>query len=138
MNTEEMRALANHVVEGLNQRNVNVIDEALAPDAVDHAAPPGMPPTPETAKQFLGMLLAAFPDFKYTIDFTVAAGDRVAQRLTAHGTMTGDFMGMKATGKSATWTETHISRFANGQFVEHWANIDQAGMMQQLGLMPSA
>ena len=97
-----------------------------------------MPPTRESAKQYLGALTAAFPDFKYTIDYTVAEGDRVAQRLTGTGTMRGDFMGMKATGKSATWTETHMSRFANDRLVEHWASIDQVGMMQQPGLMPTS
>jgi predicted ester cyclase len=74
----------------------------------------------------------------YTIDFSVAEGDKVMQRVTAHGTMKGELMGMKATGKSATWTESHIVRFVNGRLVEHWANLDQVGMLQQLGLMPGA
>ena len=46
-------------------------------------------------------------------------------------------MGMKATGKSATWTESHIVRMANGKMVEHWANLDQVGMLQQLGVIPA-
>jgi len=41
---------------------------------------------------------------------------------------------MKATGKTATWTEIHIGRLADGKVVEHWATIDQLGMLQQLGL----
>ena len=137
MSTEQNKALANRVVDGINQKNLSVLDEVIAADAVDHAAPPGMPPTRETAKQFLGMLVAAFPDFHYTVEFTVAEGDRVAQRLNASGTMQGEFLGMPPSGKHATWTETHVSRFANGKLVEHWASIDQAGMLQQLGFMPS-
>src|SRR5574341_285992 len=137
MSTEENKAVANRVIEAINQKNLALFDELIAADAVDHAAPPGMPPTRETAKQYLGALLAAFPDFHYHVEYTVAEGDQVAQRLTGHGTMQGDFMGMKATGKTAMWTETHISRYANGKLVEHWAYIDQVGMMQQLGLMPS-
>ncbi len=81
---------------------------------------------------------AAFPDLTSTIEFTVAEGDEVMQHITSHGTMKGDFLGMKATGKRATWTESHIVRFANGKVVEHWANVDQVGMLQQLGLMPGA
>ena len=137
MSTEQNKALANRVVDGINQKNLSVFGEVIAADAVDHAAPPGMPPTRETAKQFLGMLVAAFPDFHYTVEFTVAEGDRVAQRLNASGTMQGEFLGMPPSGKHATWTETHVSRFANGKLVEHWASIDQAGMLQQLGFMPS-
>ena len=137
MSTEENKAIANRVVEAINQRNAAMLDELVAADGIEHAAPPGMPPTLETAKQYILMLATAFPDFKYTVEYTVAEGDKVAQRLTGSGTMQGDFMGMKATGKSATWTETHLSRFANSKLVEHWANVDQVGMLQQLGLMPA-
>jgi predicted ester cyclase len=59
------------------------------------------------------------------------------QRVTVSGTMKGAFMGTPATGKKATWSEIHIVRLANGKVVEHWANVDQMGMMQQLGLMPT-
>jgi predicted ester cyclase len=136
MSTEQNKAIAQQVVDAINRRDLGMFDGLVAPDAVDHAAPPGLPPTRETAKQFIGMLLAAFPDFKYTVELTVAEGDKVAQRVTGSGTMQGEFMGMSPTGKSAAWTEMHISRFANGKLVEHWANVDQVSMMQQLGLMP--
>jgi predicted ester cyclase len=137
MSTEQNKAIANQVLESINAKNLGAFDDLIAADAVDHAAPPGMPPTRESAKQFFGMLLTAFPDFQYTLDFTVAEGDLVTQRVTGRGTMKGDFMGMPATGKHAEWTETHMSRFAGGKLVEHWANIDHVGMMQQLGLMPA-
>lgn len=43
-------------------------------------------------------------------------------------------MGMPASGKSATWSEVHITRFENGKAVERWAVVDQLGMLAQLGL----
>jgi predicted ester cyclase len=52
--------------------------------------------------------------------------------------MKGDFNGMPATGKRATWTEIHIGRVANGRVAEHWAVIDQLGMLVQLGIVPAA
>jgi predicted ester cyclase len=45
-------------------------------------------------------------------------------------------MGMKASGKHAVWTESHISTVTGGKVVEHWAVVDQVGMLQQLGFMP--
>ena len=33
------------VMEGLNKGNMAVVDEVISPNAVDHALPPGMPPT---------------------------------------------------------------------------------------------
>ena len=79
--------------------------------------------------------LAAFPDLKYTIEVTIAEGDYVAQRVTGTATMKGAFQGMPPSAKRATWTEMHIVRFANGKVVEHWANVDQIGMLTQLGFI---
>ncbi len=59
----------------------------------------------------------------------------VVQRVIGTGTMKGAFQGMPPSGKSATWSEIHIVRFANGKVVEHWANIDQLGMLTQLGFI---
>lgn len=59
----------------------------------------------------------------------------MVQRSTARGTMRGDFMGMPASGKTATWQEIHITRFADGKAVEHWAVVDQYSMLTQLGFV---
>ena len=85
----------------------------------------------------LAALRAAFPVFSYTLDDEIAEGDRVVHLLTGLGTMQGDFQGMPATGKQATWQEIHIGRFKEGKIEEHWAVIDQLGMLQQLGLFPT-
>ncbi len=58
-------------------------------------------------------------------------------RLTARGTHQAPFLGMPATGRHATWTEMHFCRLAEGQLVEHWANVDQLGLLQQLGVIPT-
>ena len=52
------------------------------------------------------------------------------------GTMKGDFMGMPASGKRASWDEVHIARAAGGKLAEHWQVIDQLSMLQQLGFVP--
>jgi predicted ester cyclase len=41
---------------------------------------------------------------------------------------------LQATGRSASSSEIHISRFDGGKVVEHWSVTDQLGMLQQLGL----
>ncbi len=138
MSPEQNKAIANRIpLEAINKRNPDLLDELTTPDAVDHVLPPGMPPTVASTKQFFAMMFAAFPDLKYTVDFAVAEGDKVVQRVTVSGTMKGDFIGMKASGKHATWTETHIVRLVDGRVAEHWGNIDQVGMLQQLGFMPA-
>jgi predicted ester cyclase len=137
MSAEENKAIARRIpLEALNNKQLALLEELVDPAGVDHAVPPGMPETFETTKQFLGMLLAGFPDLRYTLEDEIAEGDKVVQRALVSGTMKGDFMGIPATGKHATWMEMHIVRFAGGKIVEHWATIDQLGMLQQLGVIP--
>jgi len=47
-------------------------------------------------------------------------------------------MGMPATGKRVNIGGISTDRIANGKVVEHWAEIDLLGMMQQLGAAPTA
>ena len=123
------------VDEVINKQNLSLTDQYMAPNINDHQLLPGMPAGAAGVKAFLQAFFAAFPDLHYTIDDTIVEGDEVVQRTTAHATMKGDFMGMPASGKSATWEEIHISRFADGKVVEHWAVVDQLSMLTQLGFV---
>jgi steroid delta-isomerase-like uncharacterized protein len=135
MTTEANKANARRFIdEVVNRGNVAVIDELAGPNYVDHTAPPGVPADREGQKAFVTMFRAAFPDLHATIEDQVAEGDRLVQRVTSHGTMRGDFQGMPASGKEATWSGIHIVRFDNdGKAVEHWGVVDQLGMLAQLG-----
>lgn len=138
MASDESKANMRRIpLELFNQGNLAVVDEVIAADYIEHAAFPGFPPNREGLKAFVSALRTAFPDYHYTIDDEITEGDTMVLRITARATMTGAFMGMPATGKSATWTEMHIARVANGKLAEHWSNIDQLGMLQQLGVIPT-
>lgn len=123
--------------EVFHQGKLNVIDEIVAADFVEHAAPPGVPPTIEGLKGFVASFRSAFPDGRFTIEDEIAAGDRAMARTIFRGTHKGEFMGIPATGKTVTVSGIDIVRFGpNGKAVEHWANQDDLGMMQQLGVIP--
>ena len=124
-------------LEVFNKGNVNVADEVMAADYIEHApVPPGLPPGVAGFKLFIPAFRAAFPDFQFTVDEVIAEGDKVVVRLTAQGTQKGEFAGLPASGKQATWSEIHICDMANGKLVEHWVVQDRLGMMQQLGFIP--
>jgi predicted ester cyclase len=124
-------------LEIFNQGKLQLIDELYAPDYRDRSVQPGMAPTREGFKQFVTSLRTAFPDLHYTIDDSIESGDKFVTRLTASGTMRGEFAGMPATNKHATWTEFHIVRVNNDLVVEHWGLIQELGMMVQLGVIPA-
>lgn len=137
MSAEENKATANAIVQAINNNDWDTLSNIFDANYIEHSLPPGLPPGFEGFKIFFGALRSAFPDFHYHNDDTLADGDKAIQRLTGHGTMQGSLMGMPATGKHAEWTEIHIGRFQDGKLVEHWAVVDQLGMLQQLGLVPT-
>ncbi|MGH3065929.1 MAG: ester cyclase [Gaiellaceae bacterium] len=79
------------------------------------------------------MFYAAFPGGKHTIHEIFEVDDHVFHRGSFSGTHTGDFMGMPPTGKEITITEMTLDRFVDGKLLEHRAEADMAGLMQQLG-----
>ena len=136
--SEKNKALAARIpLEAFNQGKLEVIDEVVADNSIDHGElPPGMPAGKEGIKLLVKALRRAFPDFKITIDRQVAEGDLVVQHVSTTGTMKGEFAGMPASGKTATWEAIHITRVKDGKIVEHWQVQDQLGMLQQLGFIP--
>ena len=122
-------------LEILSQGKYELIDELFAPEYVDRTPQPGTAPTREGFKLWAKALRTAFPDIKYVVEDTIESGDRYVARLTVSGTMTGDFAGMPATGKHATWNEIHILRVANERVLEHWGLVQELGMLVQLGVI---
>jgi steroid delta-isomerase-like uncharacterized protein len=121
----------------MNQRNLAALDEFVTEDMIDHQVPPGFPPGIEGKRQFLGMLLNAFPDLHITIEGDlIAEGDYVAERWTLEGTHQGELTGIPATGKRVKVAGMSISRLVDGKQVEHWSVMDQFGLLQQLGVIP--
>jgi steroid delta-isomerase-like uncharacterized protein len=137
--SEQNKAIAARIpLEAFNEGKLEVIDELIADDSVDHAElPPGMPHGKEGLKLLVTALRSAFPDLKITLKMEIAEGDLVMGYGTQTGTMTGEFAGMPPSGKTATWDAIHITRIKDGKIVEHWAVQDQLGMLQQLGFIPT-
>ena len=135
MTTETQKMVERIPLEVFNRDNFGLIDELVSTDFVERTPQLGVLPTREGFKQSAIALKKAFPDLRYTIEDSIESGDKIVHRLTARGTMQHDFMGMRATGKPATWTEIHIGRVANGRLTEHWGLVDQLGMLVQLGLV---
>jgi steroid delta-isomerase-like uncharacterized protein len=138
MSVESNKRTVNRMpLEAFNEGRLEVVDEVMSDDMVDHSMQPGLPPGREGVKALITAVRSAFPDLKNTVIRQIAEGDMVVQQISSSGTMTGDFMGMKATGKSATWETIHIVRVQDGKLAEHWSVQDQLGMLQQLGLAPA-
>jgi predicted ester cyclase len=112
-----------------------VMDELVAADLIDHAAPPGLAPGREGFKQLIALWRTAVPDICFTIDDVIGEGDKVVIRWTGGGIHLGNLMGVPPTGKRATMTGIVVNRMADDKLVERWGNSDDLGLLQQLGVL---
>jgi predicted ester cyclase len=79
------------------------------------------------------MFREAMPDYHMDIDLIFADEKKVAARFTQSGTHTGgELMGMKPSGRKATWTEIGVLEIENDKIVKSWYEVDMLSMIQQL------
>jgi steroid delta-isomerase-like uncharacterized protein len=135
MNAAENETLVRRLFDAWNGADLAIVDEVVAPDAVP--AHEGTSRGRESWKEAITTYRSSFPDIRYEIDDLIAGEDKVTVRWTATGTDTVGFMGMPATGRRATVCGINIYRIESGLLAEHWDQWDLAGLLQQLGALPS-
>ena len=141
MSLEENKELVRRWFAENDKRNEAIVDELVAPDYLDHTPQlPGMPEDVrgvEPLRATLSALRAGFTDVEHHIEELIAEDDRVVARIRARGTFTGPIRDIQPNGKVIEITGVSIHRIENGKLVEHWANLDMLGFLQQLGVLPS-
>jgi steroid delta-isomerase-like uncharacterized protein len=131
---EENKALVRRWFAEIDRGNMAAVDEFIAIDYVDHNPPiPSLPPGREGIRQASLILRAAFPNVIHTIEEQLAEGDKVMTHVATRATFTGEFLGFPPTGQIVEITGIAVHRIADGMLVEHWANVDMTGFMQQIG-----
>jgi steroid delta-isomerase-like uncharacterized protein len=122
----------------INAGDIDGFSRQLADNFVEHEETPGIPPTKAGVVQYFRIVLAAFPDLRMDVEDVIAGGDKVVARVRITGTHQGEFMGIPATGKSASAKLIDITRFGDdGLAREHWGVMDQLALLQQLGVIPA-
>lgn len=109
----------------------------LTPHFLEHKEVPAGLQGIDGFKQFFSMPLGAFPDFRMDVQDMIAEGDKVAARISVHGTHQGEYMGMSPTRNRIEVTAIDIFRIEGSKITGHWSSFENLGMMQQLGAVPS-
>lgn len=120
------------------KRDENWMTTHIAPTFVRHD--PGLPfevRGPGGVLQLHDALLPAFPDMQLPLLDFVAEGEKVLLRLKVQGTHTGPFGEMPATGRRIDIDVLDLFQIRDGVLIEHWALLDNLGMMRQLGAIPN-
>jgi steroid delta-isomerase-like uncharacterized protein len=131
--TEANAALLRDSVEAFNTGDTAKLLAVAAPNIVIHYAEMPEPlQGRETWQQGYELVKRAFPDLKIRIDDLVAAGDKVALRLTLSGTHQGEFQGIPATGRTISYVSHEFYRVTDGRVAEEWICSDMASLFSQL------
>ena len=123
--------------QAFNDGDMEAEAAARSADFVAHAPGMPIPLDGEDWQQFIGMFFAGFPDMQLDVQDIVAQGDRVAVRWIFHGTHQGEFFGVPPTGTRVRMNAIEINRVQDGKIAEHWVELDQLSMLQQIGAIPS-
>jgi predicted ester cyclase len=90
----------------------------------------------EPLKEHIAMFESSFPGYDLEVEDMIAEGDKVVLRATFHGVHGGEMQGMPATGRRVSVPLIIIYRIAGDKIVEHWMNVDELGLLRQLGAAP--
>jgi predicted ester cyclase len=126
---EENKAIVRRFIEAYNNRDLNLIDDFVSPDYIDHSNKVNR----EGLKQLFLMGLKAFPDWNENIEDIIAEGDKVWVRLSYTGTHRGEFMGISPTGKKILSKAVDIYRIVDGKLAEYWNVTDNVNIFKQVG-----
>ena len=135
MGAHESKVLVRRFIDEVFVKgNADAVDKLVTHDFTPHSwgeMPSGIEPLKNAVKR----VHAGLSDVSMKIEDVIAEDEKVAVRLTARGRHVGDFMGVAASGRDYTISETHIFHLRDGKISEHWRDADMLGLMRQLGAM---
>lgn len=137
MPAEDSVAVVRRWFQAFNDRDFQAEADVRSTDFIAHVSGAPAPLDNAAWNQFIAGFGAGFPDFRLLVEDIIAEGNQVCVRWTFEGTHSGDFMGIPATGKKISVWALEINHVADGKVVEHWVQLDQVSLLQQLGAMPS-
>ena len=135
MSTDDNKNLVRRFYEEIDKGNIDVLDELVAENYIDHNPPPfSVGPGREGLKQAFKLFWEATPGY-HRIEDQIAEGDKVVTRLTSFGKHEGDLPDAPRTGNDMEMTSITIHRIADGKLAEKWSEKDMITLLKQIGVM---
>ncbi len=120
MGADENKLLVRRYYEEIvNTGDVDRLAEFISPDYVEFYNNVCYPVGLEGARQHVLGVRNTYPDLHLTVEQQIAEGEWVVTRVTARGTHSGVWLGMKPTGKTVEMTAVNIDRVVDDRIVEH-------------------
>jgi len=134
MNSNLTRTLQS--IDDWNRHDLESYRALYAPQAVLHGLAP-VSVDVDRALDGYRAFYTGFPDIRIDVLDSLIEAERIAMRFRITGTHTGNFQGIPATGRSMDAQGITILHFSEGKVIERWNQLDQMGLMQQLGVIPT-
>lgn len=144
MSVQENTRIDEEFIAAWNIHNPDRAIALLSDDATWRDVGSSKPLRKAEIREYLQNWFTAFPDLKAVVKNRVVTDDQIAAEIEFTGTNTGplqmmpDTPAIPPTGKKVMSTGTYFVRVRNGKGVEVHNYPDGAGLMKQLGLMPSS
>lgn len=97
-------------------------------EAPGHAGPEGF-------RAIVAVMRNAFSNLYYDEQQIICQGDAVVLSTVMRGQHTGEFHGLRPTGRVIEQRQTHLVRLRDGKLVEHQAVRDDLRLLVQLGVI---
>jgi steroid delta-isomerase-like uncharacterized protein len=131
-----MEALIARRQEALERRDAEAFSECYAPDAtVESPTARGLVTRRKAIADITRVWFDGFPDVAFTTEEIVIDGDRVVVLVSTHGTDTGGFLGMPATGRPFRLPMVMFSTVQDGLIHHERRVYDFTGMLLQIGVL---
>ncbi|HWU20202.1 MAG TPA: ester cyclase [Nocardioides sp.] len=125
---------ARAIFDAINSGELDVLDDLVTADFVDHGSPFPLPPGPEGYRQILGFVSGVLK-LRYEIHDIFAGPDRVVVRAVGHGVAVDALHGPGTAGRPFVMETVHIYRTEGDRMAEHWGMRDEYGVRIQLGVL---
>ena len=135
----DVEKAARGAIQAINDRTLRArAEELLDPSIVRHDLVQLFPDSQGASggSDFVGMMVAAMPDFLLHIEDIFAVGDRATVRLRMTGTHTGQpLLGCPAIGAKLSANAVFIYRVRGGRIAEAWQMVDGLAFFRLAGLL---
>ena len=118
---EKNKALARRLLEAFVNRELDTIEELLAPTFTDRSLLPGQGSSREEYKRSVTEFHAALSFAEVTFEYQIAEGDMVVTKFSARCIHRGEFLGVPPSGEEGTYSSIRIHRIVGGKVTDEWS-----------------
>ncbi|MFB9845386.1 ester cyclase [Mucilaginibacter ginsenosidivorans] len=117
--------------EVLEKGNIDVINEVIHPDFINHTAPASARGPQGIIDFTINILQKSLSGIRVEIHDQVLEDEKVVTRKTISGTHIAAFMGIPASGREVTISIIDIIILKDGQYTDHWSIRDLQDVIEK-------